>query len=331
MDYVTKELHLPHITLTNRLVLPPMASGKASAEGFVTPNLLAHYAEKSHGGYLSLVIIEHSFVSKEGRASAGQLSIANDQTIDGLKQLTATVHQAGAKVAAQLNHAGGAAQKAITGLPTVAPSLVSLGKRPPADCALTQDDIARIVQSFADAAKRAVCAGFDAVEIHSAHGYLLNQFYSPLTNLRTDEYGGGILNRIRLHLEIIDAVRAVVGSKYPLLLRLGACDYKEGGSALPDALAAAKAFEQAGIDILDISGGLSGYIIPGRENIQGYFAAETQAIKQEISLPVILTGGVTKLSAAETLIASGKADLIGIGRAMLHDSNWAETAFAALS
>jgi len=326
MEHIKDELVLKNITLKNRLVLPPMASGNADADGKVTEKMLHYYDEKSHGGYLSLVIVEHSFVSEEGRASVGQLSISNDSDIDGLSKLTEVIHKNGSKVVAQLNHAGGATNKSITGHNSIAPSLGRFANNINADCEMTKDDIARVIESFTLAADRAIEAGFDGVEIHSAHSYLLNQFYSPLTNLRQDEYGGGIEGRIKIHLDIIDGVRSVIGEKHPLLLRLGACDYMEGGSQIDDAVTASKRFEHAGIDILDISGGLCGFVVKGRENEQGYFSDVTEVIKQNIKVPVILTGGIRDIKVADRLIEAGKADLIGIGRAMYKDSYWAEKA-----
>jgi len=181
------------------------------------------------------------------------------------------------------------------------------------------------VEAFRAAALRAKTAGFDGVEIHSAHGYLLNQFLSPLSNKRTDEYGGDILGRIRIHLEVIKAVREEVGDNFPILLRMGACDYREGGTSIEDSTAAAKAFEEAGVDILDISGGFCGYVNP-TDNGQGYFSALTEAMKSTVSIPAILTGGVTNPDAAEQLLKDGKADLIGVGRAVYKDSDWAKNA-----
>lgn len=224
------------LRLHNRLVLPPMASAKASAEGQVTPALLAYYKEKSHGGYLSMVIVEHSFIAPEGRASAGQLSVASDDTIEGLKKLVEALHQNGARAVLQLNHAGGATNHTITGCETVAPSAVTLSKKGEVGRVLEIEEIGRIVQQFADAAKRGKAAGFDGVEIHSAHGYLLNQFYSPLTNRRPDRYGGDVAGRTALHREVIRAVRDIVGSAYPVLLRLGACDDLDGGNTVAEAV-----------------------------------------------------------------------------------------------
>jgi len=173
-------------------------------------------------------------------------------------------------------------------------------------------------------------AGFDGVEIHAAHGYLLNQFFSPLTNKRSDEYGGNVKNRIRMHLEVIQAVRAAVGKDFPILLRLGVSDFTTGGTTIEDSQIAAREFEKAGVNILDISGGFSGYKVPGLTG-QGYFAPLAEAIKKVVSIPVILTGGVTEALAAEKILSEGKADLIGVGRAILRDSKWAQQAVEILS
>lgn len=327
---ILNSFHAGALHLHNRLVLPPMASAKASPEGLVTPQSLAYYKEKSHGGYLSMVIVEHSFIAQEGKASLGQLSAAGDDTVEGLAALVNVLHKNGAKAVLQINHAGGATNHTITGCETVAPSSVTLSKKGEVGRVLETGEMGKIVRQFADAAQRGKAAGFDGVEIHSAHGYLLNQFYSPLTNRRTDRYGGDVAGRTTLHREVISAVREAVGDGYPVLLRLGACDYLEGGNTIAEAVQAAKIFEAAGIDILDISGGMSGYILKGRENEQGVFSDVTEAVKQATALPVILTGGITDIHAASALIRAGKADLIGVGRAMLHDSNWAENAVKSL-
>ena len=176
---------------------------------------------------------------------------------------------------------------------------------------------------FAAAAVRAKAAGYDGVEIHSAHGYFLNQFYSPLTNHRTDTYGGSPENRIRLHLEVIAAVRQAVGPDYPIALRLGGCDYMDGGSTVADAVAACKAFTEAGVDLLDLSGGMCSYTVPGRA-CPGWFRDQSEAVKAAVSVPVILTGGITPAQEAENLLREGAADLIGVGRAILRDHRWAE-------
>lgn len=325
MAHLLQPLENCKLKLNNRLVYPPMATAKSSADGKVTENLINYYDEKSKGGYVSLFIIEHSYIMPEGKASNGQLSLASDDSIDDLNKLAQTIQKNGSKAVIQLNHAGSATKHSITGHEIVGPSSVMHPKNSELPRELTKEEIKEIVSSFKAAAKRVKEAGFDAVEIHSAHGYLLNQFFSPITNKRTDEYGGSLENRIRIHLEVIKAVKEAVGDDFPVLLRLGACDYMEGGATIEDSKKAAIEFEKAGIDILDISGGLCGYINPNN-NEEGYFSEITEALKEVISIPVILTGGIVTADVAENLLASNKADLIGVGRAMLRDSSWAKNA-----
>lgn len=333
MHLFTSPIAVGHLTLKNRLVMPPMATAKSDSQGGVTEALCEYYAEKSQGGYLGLVITEHSFIAPEGKASRGQLSIARDEDVEGLSRLTGVLHGNLTPVFAQLNHAGSVADREVTGC---APRSASAVRSPRASAdsevpqEMTQAQIDDLVEAFAAAALRAKRAGFDGVEIHSAHGYLLNQFYSPLTNHRQDRYTGATLEgRIWLHLEVLQAVRRAVGPDYPVALRLGACDYLEGGTTLDDSVAACRELEKAGVDLLDISGGFCGFNRPGAQG-QGYFSELTEAIKGAVSVPVILTGGITDPAAAEELLQAGKADLIGVGRAILKDSHWPQAAMEAL-
>lgn len=313
------------LELKNRLAYPPIATAKAEADGAVSRQMVDYYDEKTAGGYLSLVIIEHSFVSMQGKASRNQLSVAEDSAVAGLARLAEAIHKNGSKTAMQINHAGSMAEREITGMEPVGPSGIAPMRKKSAVIPheLTAGEIQSIVSAFAGAARRVKAAGFDGVELHSAHGYLLNQFFSPLSNRRPDAYGGTLANRIRLHMEVIEAVRGAVGRDFPLLLRLGATDDAPGGTSIADSVAAAKAFEQAGVNLLDISGGLCGSALSG-DSGQGYFAPFSRAIKENVSIPVLLTGGVTKAQAAEELLKAGKADLIGVGRAIFTDSGWLE-------
>lgn len=332
MNMLHTSIQIKDLKLSNRLVMPPMATEKSGEGGAVTEQLCAYYDEKSAGGYIGLIITEHSFVNPEGRASKGQLSIAKDNDIAGLAKVAEVIHKNGTKVMAQISHAGGAAKEELIGQAPISASAV---KSPRAAAPgslpieMNQSDIDQVVSDFVSSAKRAREAGFDGVEIHSAHGYLLNQFFSPLTNKRDDAYcGRTISGRIRLHLEIIQAIRQEVGSDYPLALRLGACDYMEGGTTVADSILAAAKLEQAGIDLLDISGGFCGYTPPDTGE-QGYFSQISQAVKKAVSIPVIVTGGIVDALAAEHLLMEGKADLIGVGRAILKDSQWAKRAMLA--
>jgi NADPH2 dehydrogenase len=324
MPRLREPLTIGASTLRNRLVLPPMATSKARADGSISDDLLEYYDEKSRGGALGLAITEHCFISEQGRNRVGQPSVADDAMVDGLSALAGVFHGNGVPAVVQISHAGAASvepEKPLVGPSEVATPIGS-GRLPRA---LTDEEVADIPRQFAEAARRVMEAGFDGVELHSAHGYLLNQFFSPLTNRRMDRYGGSLENRIRLHIEVIHAVRDEVGSDFLLLLRLGARDYLEGGTVIDDSIEAALRFEEAGVDVLDITGGLTGYSHPGTDE-PGYFSELSAPIKAAISVPVILTGGVTEADQAESLLARGAADLIGVGRAILRDSAWAANA-----
>jgi 2,4-dienoyl-CoA reductase-like NADH-dependent reductase (Old Yellow Enzyme family) len=317
------------IKLKNRLVMPPMATAKAADDGKISSEILDYYDEKSNGGYISLVIIEHSYISEEGKASLKQMSVADDSCIEGLKELANIIHKNGSKAIMQLNHAGSLSRSEVT-LNIVGPSAVlnprKLNDTVPRE--LTKEEIKEIVEKFKLAAIRSKEAGFDGVEIHSAHGYLLNQFLSPLTNKRTDEYGNDIYGRIKFHLEVIKAVREAVGD-FPVLIRIGASDYMERGTSMEDLKVAAKSFEEAGVDMIDITGGMCGFILPDNKE-QGYFSELSETVKSVVHIPVILTGGITEAAAAEKLLMDGKADFIGVGRAILNDSSWARNAIESI-
>lgn len=329
MSYLLKPLKVRSMNLRNRLVMPPMATSKAEPDGQVSEALLAYYGDKSRGGDISLIIIEHSSISPEGKANYNQLSVSDDAMIPGLRKLADIIHRNGSKTAMQINHSGSAALKEVTGTTPLAPSAIANPRRGDMPREISQKEIGDIVNAFKDAGRRVREAGFDAVEIHSAHGYLLNQFLSPLTNKRTDRYGGDISGRIYIHLQVIEAVRAAVEPDFPIQVRLGASDYTEGGTTIEDSKIAARAFEEAGADVIHISGGFIGYTPPGLTG-QGYFAPLSEAIKSAVDIPVILTGGITEAEAAEKFLEERKADLIGVGRAILQDSTWAKHAIEAL-
>lgn len=326
MKSLLQAIKIKNISLNNRIVMPPMATSK-SDDGKVNHQLVTYYDEKSKGGYIGLIITEHAYISPEGMANPGQISIVDDSDIEGLKRITDVIHKNGSKVIAQISHAGSSARPDVIGCTPISASAVlnngATARNGIIPQEMSKEDIQRIIHAFANAARIAKESGFDGVEIHSAHAYLLNQFFSPLTNKRTDEYGGSLEGRIRIHLEIIKEIRKVVGEDYLIAIRLGACDYMEGGSTLADSITASQAFEKAGIDLLDISGGLCGMMRPNHKE-PGYFSELSEAIKQKVSIPVILTGGVTQSEDAEKLLREGKADLIGVGRTILKDSHWAK-------
>lgn len=321
------------LKLKNRLVMVPVATRKADASGRVTQALCDHYAARARGGYLGLVECGHHFVCEEGRATAHQASIAHNRDVEGLKREAATVHDQGTPVFVQLSHAGSAADEKLTGAQALAPSAVTCpGAKVghPFPRPMSADDIARIPEYFSAAARRAYAAGFDGIEIHAAHGYLLDQFLSPLTNLRQDAYGGSLENRARLLLEVLSAVRAELPAGYPVSVRLGGCDYLPGGNTIDDAVALARMVEAAGASLVSVSGGMCYYGRPGHEDTPGWFADSAAPIRAAVGVPVLLAGGIKTGTAAEALLERGACDLAGIGRAILNRPAWARRETAKL-
>lgn len=325
---IKQSIQIGTMELKNRIVMPPVATYETAGDGKVSEAMLHHYGERSKSGSLGMIITEHSYIMTQGRADMKQLSISSDDDIDGLRKLTDVIHQSGTKAMAQLNHAGSAAPYSATGQKAVSASGIILPTTPmmgdgivPDE--LTKEQISEITERFAKAAARAKKSGYDGIEIHSAHAYLLNQFYSPLSNHREDEYGGNLDNRLRFLLEVIEAVRNAVGNGFPVSVRLGGCDYMDGGSTIKDSVYAAAMLEKAGVNMISVSGGMCRFRREGHTE-PGYFQDMSSAIKEAVSIPVMLTGGVKTISDAEKLLESGAADLIGVGRELLKNPHWAD-------
>ena len=314
-------IRIGELDIPNRLVMPPMQTNKTD-RGHVTAELVQYYHDRAVYSRPGIIITEHSCITESGRAAEGQLSIASDECIEEHRQLTDAIHAGGSKAFVQLNHAGSnGIGESVSASPVTIPAK-KLTRRPRE---LTADEIPEIEAQFAAAATRAVQAGYDGVEIHCAHGYLLNQFYSPMTNKRKDTYGGSLENRLRFTLETTARVRETVGPSVPIAVRLGGADYLPGGSKEEDAAEGAALLEAAGVDLIDLSGGMCFFFRPGHLEA-GYFSSMSEKVKARVSVPVLLTGGVQHIADAEKLLSSGKADLIGVGRALLKDAHWRETA-----
>ncbi len=326
MADIKEQMKIGNLEINGRIIMPPMGTYKCDADGFVTEEVIEYYRDRAKNPHIGLIITEHTYIDNKGKAKANQMSIAEDDKISGLKKLVDAIHGEGVKVFAQLNFAGSASPSQLTGSKALAPSAVSL--RPIASMGdetapqeMTQEDIHEVIQKFVDAAGRAKAAGYDGVEIHSAHAYLLNQFYSPLTNKRTDAYGGSLENRLRIHREVLRAVRAEVGDEYPISVRLGGYDDMEGGSTLEDAVAAAKIIAAEGIQLLSLTGGMCRYMRKGHKE-PGYFGDMAAAVRKEVEVPVLLTGGVKTLEDAQKLVEEDITDFVGVGRPLLAKADW---------
>jgi 2,4-dienoyl-CoA reductase-like NADH-dependent reductase (Old Yellow Enzyme family) len=308
------------LSLRNRIVMPPMANNLATDLGEVTDQLVQHYERRA--GSVGLIIVEHAYAVPGGRINRNQLGIYDDRLVPGLARLATAIHAAGGVACIQITHGGSAAASRVTGEAPVAPSPVPnpAGGETPRE--LGAEELKSLILAFGQAARRAKAAGFDAVEVHGAHGYLLNQFYSPLTNRRQDAYGGSREGRFAFLQAVVKEVRSVVGPDYPVFFRLGADDRLPGGLTVEDAVWAAPRLAEAGVDLLDLSGGFSGSRPPDLKG-QGYFAYLSEPVKRVSPVPVLVTGGITDPAAAEALLAEGKADLIGVGRGLLADPDWA--------
>lgn len=332
-------LTLRGATFRNRIGISPMCQYSAT-DGFVNDWHLVHLGARAAGG-AGLVVMEATGVLPEGRISPGCTGIWDDAHIAPLRRVTDFIRAQGAVAGIQLAHAGRKASCALAwdggrqlpltagGWETVAPSALPFLPEDRAPRALTADDIARVKDAFVAAAKRAVAAGFQLVELHAAHGYLFNSFISPLTNRRTDDYGGSLDNRMRVLRDTARAVRAAVGGDIVLAVRLSCIDWADGGTTIDDSIAIARALKDDGVDIIDCS---SGGLVPDAkiETGAGYQVPFAAAIRKAAGVSVAAVGMITTPQQAQDIVARGDADIVLVGRAALADASWPIHAAAAL-
>ncbi len=310
--------------IDNRFVRSATWEGMAADDGGVTPKLEETYAALAAGG-AGMIITSHAYIRKDGQATPKQIGIYKNELIPGLYSLTYAVHERGGRVVAQLAHAGTfAAEQLLEQPPLAVSNYEGLSKMPRRE--ITGQDIDGIVSDYGRAAARARAAGFDGVQLHAAHGYLLSQFLSPAFNRRKDGYGGAIDNRVRVCLEAIRAVRASVGKDYPVLIKLNCSDFIEGGMELEDSLRTAEMLAGAGADAIELSGGtiVSGKLSPSRTKIdteekEAYFRQEAAVIKKRISIPLILVGGMRSFAVADRLVNEDAADYISMSRPFIRE------------
>ncbi|MCL1979588.1 MAG: NADH:flavin oxidoreductase [Proteobacteria bacterium] len=336
MPELFESTSIASMTLANRFVRSATWEGMAMDDGSVTPRLTQLMVDLAQGG-IGLIITSHAYVSREGQAGLKQLGVYGDALAGGLADMAKAVHAAGGRIALQLAHAGDQANTKLSGLASVGPvahmagsassgagTLSTEGQLP---ChALDQAGIAGIAKSFADAAVRAKKAGFDAVQIHAAHGYLLHQFLSSAWNTRADEYGGTLENRAKPLLQVVRAVREAVGPAYPVLAKLDSEDFVPGGFTCEEAATVAAWLQMASVNALELSGGCR----QAGENLMSarkgkiripdgevYYREAARIIKSRLSIPLMLVGGIRSFEVASDLVESGVADYISLARPLI--------------
>ena len=317
------------VTMRNRIAVSPMCE-YSSEDGFANDWHLVHLGSRAVGG-AGLIITEATAVTPEGRISPADLGIWKDEHIEMLERCTRFMRSQGAVTGIQLAHAGrkassqipwkgsGAIAPAEGGWsPIVAPSAIAFREGDPIPAALDAAGIRATIDAFADATRRSLTAGFEVIEIHAAHGYLLHEFLSPLSNTRSDEYGGSFENRTRLLREIVDVVRAILPDGLPLLVRISATDWADGGWDIEQSVELARALRPCGVDLIDCS---SGGLVPGARIPIGpaYQTPFAERIRHETGMPTGAVGLITEGAQADAIIREGRADLVLLARQMLRD------------
>lgn len=326
-----RPLSLRGVTLRNRIAVAPMCE-YSSIDGFATDWHLVHLGSRAVGG-AALVMTEACAVEARGRISPQDLGIYCDEHIEMLSRIARFVREQGAVPAIQLAHAG---RKASTYRPwsgsgeisleegrweTIAPSAERFSANYPLPRALTHAEIGEVVQRFQDATRRALTAGFEVFEIHAAHGYLLHEFLSPLSNHRDDEYGGSPLNRMHMLLEVVDAIRQVLPDKLPLFVRISASDWTDGGLTISDSVEIARELKKHGVDLVDSSSG--GNVAAARIPLSpGYQVPFAERIRHEAEIATGAVGLITEPQQANDIIRNHQADIIFLARALLRDPYW---------
>ena len=313
--HIFEPLTIKHMTLKNRIVMTPMGTNYGEQNGEMSFLHINYYEQRAKGGTGLLIVENASVDSPEGSNGTTQLRIDHDSYIPRLFKLSETVHKHGACIAIQINHAGASAQSARTNMQPVSASNIP---------SKAGGEILRIVKKYGEAAKRAQIAGFDAVEIHAGHSYLLSQFLSPITNKRTDEFGGSPENRARFAKMVIEEVRAQVGPFFPIFVRISADEFLEGGNTLEDTLDYLQYFEKE-VDVFDVSCGLNGsiqYQIDANYLEDGWRSYMAKAVKERYGKICITMGNIRDPQVAEDILERGDADLIGMGRGLIADPEW---------
>jgi 2,4-dienoyl-CoA reductase-like NADH-dependent reductase (Old Yellow Enzyme family) len=309
--------------IKNRFVRSATFEGMATVDGLVTDELNGKMRELAEGE-VGMIISGHAYVSPEGRAGNLQLAADRDECFEGLKSMAETVHKAGSKIFLQLAHAGA---QAIIRETAMGPSVFAPSEKAALCREMTTEDISDMAEAFAAAALRAKDAGFDGVQIHSAHGYLLSQFLSPYYNKRTDQYGGTLENRSRFLLETFLLIRTKVGEKFPVIIKINSEDFLENGFTADECLEVCAMLENAGLDGVELSGGTLNTALELNPSRKGdikagqevYYRQTAMKFKQKMKIPLLLVGGVRYYEQAESVINDGVADFISLCRPLIRE------------
>ncbi|MBI4831964.1 MAG: NADH:flavin oxidoreductase [Candidatus Lindowbacteria bacterium] len=315
------------LRLPNRFVRSATYEGLAAEDGRVTDALVSLYEELARGE-IGLIVVGYAYIQPNGKGGPGMLGIWSDEHIEGLARLTEAAHEHGAKIASQIVHCGRQTLPDIIGGTPVGPSPVPTARLGVTPRELTVSEIEDIIANFGKAAARAKTAGFDAVQIHCAHGYLLNQFLAKNSNQRIDTYGGSIEGRARALFETYARIRDAVGADYPVLIKMNCADFVEGGLELEESLWVAEQLARMGIDAIEVSGGVWDTVPDEGRTIQkgvprrrpeAYFLPHIEKFKKAVGVPVIAVGGIRVLETAQSILREGKADLISMCRPFIHE------------
>ncbi len=315
---------IKNVTLKNRIVMSPMCMYSSTGQqGYVEDFHMTHYISRAIG-QVGLIMVEATSVSKEGRISANDLGIWSDDHIPQLQKLVSGMKHYGSVTAIQLAHAG---RKATIDGDILAPSAIPFDDQSKTPSEMTIEQIQETIQAFKHGARRAKEAGFDIIEIHAAHGYLINEFLSPLSNTRDDKYGGSVENRYRFLSEVLRSVKEVWDG--PLFVRISATDYHQDGLTVEDYVPYAKQMKEQGVDLIDVS---SGAVVPARINVYpGYQVGFAEKIKNQANIATGAVGLITHGLQAEEILQNNRADLIFIARELLRDPYWPRTAASQLN
>lgn len=314
------------LELKNRTIMAPMSAALGNPDGTVSDPLIAYLTARADGG-IAMIITEYCFVTEEGRSSDHQISVTDDGKIPGLKKLVDAVHAHGAKICLQLQHGGRRSMVKV-----MAPSAIMKQTDRVKPYEMTTQDVYDLIDAFIAGAVRAQKAGFDMVEVHCSHGYLLNDFVSPSANRRTDEFGGGLTGRAKAPVMIIQGIKKACGADYPVSVRLNGDDMVSDGNLGRDSAALAMLLEEAGADLIDVSGGMNGvgYGIAPAAVRTGYNADPAEEIRKVVNIPVAVAGRINEPEYAESLLRKGDVDFITLGRALFADPDFVNKAAAGL-